>query len=104
MHGTTRINLPTITFFTCLCLFQTIHLNFLLSHVAPSQGYAYPVHYAVLFQNLGGYYNSLILQASEIPPEWHQAGDEKKATIGCHLVGQKMQLFQSADYVFFIKA
>ena len=78
MHGTTRINLPTITFFTCLCLFQSIHLNFLMSHVAPSQGYAYPVHYTVLFHNLGGYYNSLKLQALEIPPEWHQAGDEKK--------------------------
>ena len=37
MHGTTRINLPTITFFTCLCLFQTIHLHFLMSHAAPSQ-------------------------------------------------------------------
>ena len=30
-------------------------------------GYAYLVHYTVLFHNQGGYYNSLILQALELP-------------------------------------
>ena len=28
-------------------------------------GYAYPVHYTVLYHNQGSYYNSLILQALE---------------------------------------
>ena len=28
----------------------------------------YIVHYTVLFHNKGGYYNSLILQALELPP------------------------------------
>ena len=31
--------------------------------------YAYHVHYKVLLHNQGGYYNSLILQALDLPPE-----------------------------------
>ena len=31
-------------------------------------GYAYLVHYTMLFHNWGGYYNSLILQALELLP------------------------------------
>ena len=31
-------------------------------------GFVYSEHYTVLFHNQEGYYNSLILQASELPP------------------------------------
>ena len=30
--------------------------------------YPYPEHYTVLLQNQGGYYNSLILKALDLPP------------------------------------
>ena len=40
-------------------------------------GYAYLVHYTVLFHNQGGYYNSPILQALELPPGVSRVSDPR---------------------------
>ena len=39
-----------------------------ISYKIQAFGYAYLVHYTMLFHNQGGYYNSLILQALELLP------------------------------------
>ena len=39
-----------------------------ISYEIKAHGYAYLVHYTILFHSRGGYFNSLILQALELLP------------------------------------